>query len=203
MTCIMGMIEDGQTYIATDGFATTEDCERKHILCRKLFVSDKHDYVVAFAGHIRTGQLLYPESGFEFPDSIYQIPNHMFLWLNQFETLGKDEIQSTIMQSNFIIATREKLYIVLMDLQISEVDPEFGYVALGSGTPFAMGSLHTSGQLGDYLTPKERLELAMDAASASIKNVGKPYTIVSYDEAIAQYKYKKPRTKRKTRTKKT
>lgn len=203
MTCLIGMIQDGKTYIGTDGYATTDDCERKQIICRKLFVSDKYQYVVAFAGHIRTGQLLYPESGFEFPKDIYAIPNHMYLWLREFEVFGKCDLQSTIMQSNFLIATKDKLYVILMDLQISEVDPEFGYTALGSGTPYAMGSLYTSGQLGDYLTPKERIQLAMDAAAENVKNVGGPYHIYSYPEAIKALKTTKAGTKTKTRTKKT
>jgi len=202
MTCIIGMIHEGKSYLGADGYATTDDCERKQILCRKVFVSDQHDYVIAFAGHIRTGQLLYPESGFEFPEDIYMIPNSMYLWLREFEVLGKCDVQSTIMQSNFLIATKDKLYVILMDMQISEVDPEFGYTALGSGTPYAMGSLYTSSQLGEYLTPKERIQLAMDAASENVKNVGGPYEIYSYDEAMKTLKPKKARTKRKTRTKK-
>jgi len=197
------MIQDGKTYIGADGYATTDDCERKQIMCRKMFVSDKYQYIVAFAGHIRTGQLLYPESGFKFPSNIYDIPNSMYLWLREFEVLGKCDLQSSIMQSNFLVATKDKLYVILMDMQISEVDPEFGYTALGSGTPYAMGSLYTSSQLGDYLTPQERIQLAMDSSAENVKNVGGPYQIYSYPEALKILKPKKAGTPRKTRTKKT
>jgi ATP-dependent protease HslVU (ClpYQ) peptidase subunit len=196
------MIHEGKTYIGADGYATTDDCERKQIMCRKMFISDKYQYVVAFAGHIRTGQLLYPESGFKFPKDIYDIPNSMYLWLREFEVLGKCELQSSIIQSNFLVATKDKLYVILMDMQISEVDPDFGYTALGSGTPYAMGSLFTSAQLGDYLTPQERIQLAMDSSAENVKNVGGPYQIYSYPEAIKALK-PKPRTKTKARTKKT
>jgi ATP-dependent protease HslVU (ClpYQ) peptidase subunit len=211
MTCLVGIIQDGKTYIGTDGFATTEDCERKPIICRKLFVSD--NYVVAFAGHIRTGQLLYPESGFEFPKDVYQIPNHIYLWLREFEVVGKDELSTAVIHSNFLIATKDKLYEILMDMSVSEIDPECGFTAIGSGTPYAMGSLYTSAHtlntLGEIIDPKTRIRLALDTAAEFIRNVGPPFQIYSYEEAIKALKIKKvtktkPKKKKKkiTRTKK-
>jgi len=202
----VGLIQDGKTYIGADGFATTEDCERKPIVCRKMFVSGK--YVVAFAGHIRTGQLLYPENGFTFPDNMYEIPNHMYLWLREFEAVGKDEAQMAIIQSNFLIATKNKLYEILMDLNISEIsEAQGGYTAVGSGTPYAMGSLYTSALYDTpKLNPKARLELALNAAAEYVRNVGQPYSIYSYDEAIKAFpktkKYVNKKKKVKTRTKK-
>lgn len=207
MTCLVGLIQDGQTYIGTDGYATTEDCERKPIICRKLFASDQ--YIVAFAGHIRTGQLLYPESGFEFPEDIYQIPNAMYLWLREFEVIGKDDTQMGHIQSNFLILTKHKIYEILMDLSISEIDSDSGYTATGSGSPFAMGSLYTTSLVEDEpLPPKVRLEIALNAAAEYIKSCGPPYSIYSYDEAIKDLstEKKKPQKKKKgvskTRTKK-
>jgi ATP-dependent protease HslVU (ClpYQ) peptidase subunit len=208
MTCLVGIIQDGKTYIGADGYASTDDCERKPIVCRKMFVSGK--YVVAFAGHIRTGQLLYPEGGFEFPDDMYQIPNHIYLWLREFEAIGKDEAQMAIIQSNFLIATKNKLYEILMDLNISEVDPDCGYTAVGSGTPYAMGSLYTTAIHNKY-TPDNpihqvgRIEMALNAAAEFVKNVGQPYNIFSYEDAIKSLKVKnlqKIKKKNITRTKK-
>ena len=197
MTVLVGVIQDGQTYIGTDGYATTEDCERKHIICRKLFVNGP--YVIAFAGHIRTGQLLYPESGFEMPEDIYMIPNAMYLWLREFEVIGKDESQMGMIASNFLILREDKMYSILMDMQISEIDPELGYTAIGGGCPFALGSLYTS---TNYKDPKKRILTALDAASEFHKGCGRPYSIYSYAEAIAEFSVQKPKKKRKTRTKK-
>jgi hypothetical protein len=162
--------------------------------------------MVAFAGHIRTGQLLYPESGFVFPDDIYQIPNHIYLWLREFEVIGKDDNQMAIIASNFLIATKDKLYEVLMDLQISEIDPEYGFTALGSGSPYAYGSLYTSA-LDPCMVdmPKDRMQLAMEAAAEYVKNVGPPYSYYSFKEAKRLLKCTHVReegTKKKTRTKK-
>lgn len=184
MTCLVGLIQNGKTYIGADGYATTDDCERKPIVCRKIFKSGK--YVVAFAGHIRTGQLLYPESGFEFPDDMYQIPNAMYLWLREFEAVGKDDNQMGMIASNFLIATKNQLLEVLIDLNISEIDPEVGYTAIGSGCPFAMGSLYTTSFT--RMPPKKRLEMALKAANAYVKNCGPPYQIYSYYEAIRTLK---------------
>lgn len=204
MTCLVGLMQGGKAYIGVDGYATTDECERKPIICRKVFASD--NYVVAFAGHIRTGQLLYPESGFNFPEDIYQIPNHMYLWLREFEAIGKDEVQMAMMQSNFLILKDNRLYEILMDMQISEIDPNMGFTALGSGTPFAMGSLYTTSLVedSDALSPKVRIQLALDSAAEFIKNVGPPYQIYSYEEAL-KLPYKKLKTKeskKKPRTKK-
>lgn len=205
MTCLVGVIQDGKTYIGTDGYASTEDCERKHIICRKLFVSGP--YVVAFAGHIRTGQLLYPESGFEFPEDIYMIPNAMYMWLREFEAIGKDEAQMGIIASNFLILTKDKMYTVLMDMQISEIDPALGYTAMGSGSPFALGSLYTTALIeeGDALPAEVRLKVALDAASEFSKNCGEPFSVYSYEKAmkeLAPPKSLKSKKKKKTRTKK-
>ena len=190
MTCLIGMIQNGKTYIGADGYATTDDCERKPIVCRKIFKSGR--YVIAFAGHIRTGQLLYPESGFEFPDDIYQIPNAMFLWLQNFDVLGKDENQMGMMASNFLIATKNNLYEILMDMQISEIDPNEGYTALGSGTPYAMGSLYSTSFT--RMPPKKRIGMALDAANRFVKNCGPPYQIYTFPEAQRTLKctYYKP-----------
>ncbi len=185
MTCLAGLIQGGKTYIGVDGYATTDDCERKPIICRKIFVSGR--YVVAFAGHIRTGQLLYPESGFEFPDDIYQIPNAIYLWLREFEVIGKDESQMAMIASNFLIATEDRLYEVLMDMQISELDPNPGFTAIGSGTPYAMGSLYTTHKYGK-MPPKKRVEMALQTASEYAKNCGPPYQIYSYKEARRKLK---------------
>jgi 20S proteasome alpha/beta subunit len=89
-----------------------------------------------------------------------------------------------------------------MDLQISEIDPNLGYCSIGSGGPFAMGSLYTTAKTKQ--SPKTRLKTALDAASEFSKGCGRPYEIYSYDEAMESlnsvpYKTKK---KRKTRTKK-
>jgi ATP-dependent protease HslVU (ClpYQ) peptidase subunit len=202
MTCLIGLIQDGETYLGADGFATTEDCERKPIVCRKIFVSD--NYLVAFAGHIRTGQLLYPESGFVFPKDIYQIPNHMFLWLREFDAIGKDDAHMAIIQSNFLIATKDKIYEVLMDMQISELDPECGYTALGSGTPYSLGSLYTTALMDKIPPPKARIELALYSAAEFVKNIGPPYNIYSHSEAMKLLKTKKIKKSKviKTRTKK-
>lgn len=196
MTCLIGLIQDGKTYLGADGYATTDDCERTSIICRKMFVSD--NYVVAFAGHIRTGQLLYPESGFEFPDDMYQIPNAMYLWLREFEAIGHDETQVAIIQSNFLIATRDKIYEILSDMQISEIDPSIGYTALGGGAPYAMGSLYTTSliEYGDTLPPKVKIQVALNAAAEYVKNVGPPYHIYSYTEAIKAMSVKKEKSNR-------
>ena len=199
MTCLIGLIQDGQAYIGADGYATTEDGERKPIIARKIFTSGK--YLVAFSGHIRTGQLLYPESGFEFPDDIYQIPNHMYLWLREFEVIGKDEAQMGMICCNLMIAYNNKLYEIMADMQISEIDPTVGYTALGSGTQFAMGNLYATSHFS--MGAKERIQMALDVASEFTGSCGPPYYIYSYNEAMKSlkstlYKHKKTRTKKKS-----
>jgi ATP-dependent protease HslVU (ClpYQ) peptidase subunit len=87
-----------------------------------------------------------------------------------------------------------------MDLQISEIDPALGYTAIGSGCPFALGSLYTTAKTKQ--SPMTRLRTALDAASEFSKGCGKPFEIYSYDEAIKTLGPKKYTKKRKTRTKK-
>jgi len=184
MTCLIGMIDNGTPYIGVDGYATTEDCEKKPIVCRKVFKSGR--YIVAFAGHIRTGQLLYPESGFEFPDDIYQIPNKMYLWLREFEAVGKDESNMGIIATNFIIATEDNIYEIYIDMQISELDKNIGYTAMGSGSPFALGSLYTTSFT--KMRPKKRIQMALDCTHEFVGSCGAPYQIFTYKEAMKTLK---------------
>jgi ATP-dependent protease HslVU (ClpYQ) peptidase subunit len=179
MTCLIGLLQGGKTYIGADGYATTQDCEKKPVICRKLFKSGK--YIIAFAGQIRTGQLLYPESGFRFPDTVYQIPNSMYQWLSQYEAIGKDETQVGIINANFLIITKDRIYSILGDLSMSEIDPTIGYTAVGSGSDFAMGSLYSTNKT--RMSAKKRIQEAFDAASAFLKNCGPPYSIYSYSGA--------------------
>jgi ATP-dependent protease HslVU (ClpYQ) peptidase subunit len=90
-----------------------------------------------------------------------------------------------IIASNFMIMTKDNIYEIYMDMQISEINKKIGYTAMGSGSPFALGSLYTSGQLKQSKkTPKERIGIALDCASNFAKNCGKPFSVYSWEEAM-------------------
>ena len=77
MSCVVGLIQNGMVYIGSDGLATTEEGERRPVICIKIFTNK--EYLIGFAGSVRHGQLLGPKfldapaSVYDFPDAIREV----------------------------------------------------------------------------------------------------------------------------------
>ena len=171
MSCIIGLVDKKKVYLGSDGIASTEDGDKHPVNAIKIF--RRGSYLFGYAGSIRTGQIVQR--------STYKIPTNIWGWPDLireqittkgviFTTEGNGELQG----SNFIIAHKGKLYELLCDFQLNEVN-EIGYTAIGSGSTVALGSLYTSNGL-DF-TPEQRVYLALDAATQFVASCGPPYTI--------------------------
>lgn len=171
MSCVIGLIDHKKVYIAADGLATTEDGEARPIIAIKIF--KKGPYLVGFAGSIRTGQIIQ-RSRYAAPKSIWGWPDIIREQITEKGAMYSGEGHSEMQGSNFVIAHKGKLYEILSDFQINEVN-ETGFTSIGSGSMAAYGSLFTSKDMG--MTPEERLTLALDSASFFVKSCGPPYVI--------------------------
>ena len=173
MSCVVGLIKGDKLFMGSDGRASTNDGEIRPINAEKLFWND--EYLIGFAGGVRTGQLLKPEY-FEPPDEILKMPNAIMQQLANFGSLATNEDQISVQNSNILIGFKGKLYEILVDFQMNEVYGD--YLAIGSGAPYALGSLYSSKRVR---TGERRVLMALKAAAEFDGHCGPPYFIESME----------------------
>jgi ATP-dependent protease HslVU (ClpYQ) peptidase subunit len=168
MSCVIGLVEDGQIYFGADGYATTEEGERRPIITKKLLRNK--DYLIGYTGSVRTGQLINPHD-FDAPDDINDLSESLRKHLYARGCVATNEMNLHMQPCNFLIAYKHKFYEILMDFQLNEVMGNF--TAIGSGAPYAMGAMHIL--IRTKLKPVEKLELALKAASTYHTTCGPPF----------------------------
>lgn len=82
----------------------------------------------------------------------------------------------------FIVGYNGNLYTIYGDYQVGRHHEN--YSSVGCGSEFALGSLHSSDKID--LDPKERLTMALDAASHFSAGVAGPYTFLTLEASAAQ-----------------
>ena len=70
------------------------------------------------------------------------------------------------------------IYVIEGDFNVGV--PRDNYYAIGGGSPFAFGSLHST--RGSSLTPVQRVTMALEAAAAYKAGVRGPFTILQLPE---------------------
>ena len=175
MSTVIGIVDNGKVWVGADSYATTPSGERRRVICEKMFMNGP--YLIAFIGSVRSGQVLKPHS-FKAPKSIYDFPDKM---VEQFKQKGclatTSDSQTAVQEANFLIATPDgKLFEILLDFQMNEIKD---YTAIGSGSPFAIGSLYTTRDWGD---PRRRMLAAFEVAGVYDMSTGPPYIIEEFLE---------------------
>ena len=171
MSCVIGIVQGKKVWLGAESCATTGDGERRYNKLQKIFRNGP--YLIAFIGNVRPGQVVMP--GWKPPKDIKDFPDALIERFTMKGCIGIDsEDQSVTQATNFLIAFKNKLYEILIDFQMNEVDT---YTSIGSGSEFAMGSLHTTKSM--KFSPKKRIELALDAAVYHSTSCAGPYLIRS------------------------
>jgi len=173
MSCVVGLLKSGKLYMGSDGRATTDEGEKRPIVATKLFWNN--EFLIGFAGSVRTGQLLKPEY-FKVPDSISDLPDSIIQHLGSKGSLATSDDQLAMQNCNVLIGFEGKLYEILSDFQLNEVYGDF--LAVGSGSSYAMGSLYTSKRVK---SGEKRVLTALKTASYFDSACGPPYTIEVMD----------------------
>lgn len=175
MSTIIGIIDNGKIWMGSDSYATTADGERRRILNRKMFYNAP--YLIGHVGGIRAGQVIRSEY-FDPPENIFEFPDKLREQMNNKGCLATNPDDHTSMQSsNFLIANQNgQLFEILSDFQINEV---VDFVAIGSGSPYALGSLWTTRSWSDS---KRRIIAALKAATTYDMSTGPPYIIEEFLE---------------------
>lgn len=190
MTCIVGLIQDGTVYIGGDsrivcGWQTTTAGEST----AKVFRLG--DMLIGVAGSMRIDQVIrYAFVPPEHPDGMDPIAYLVGpLATAMRECLranaciksesGTDIMKADDNETSLLIAYRGRLFRFCSNQAVLE--PPLGYDAIGGGSDFAYGSLHTSdvlshGALG-RIDARKRIDLALTAAAQFNMGVGAPFVI--------------------------
>lgn len=169
MSTIIGIVENGKVWIGADSRASTEDGDIRLVKCKKIFRNS--NYLFAFIGSVRGGQILYPHY-FEPPEDVWDLPDAIRNQCEKKGCLAITEQQITATICNYLIGHKGKLYEILIDFQMTEI-PE--YASVGSGSYYALGSLHTTNNMKNDFKPKVRIKLALEAAATFSGGTGKPF----------------------------
>jgi ATP-dependent protease HslVU (ClpYQ) peptidase subunit len=193
MTCIVGLVHNGVTYIGADSLGSN-DYRKLTRNDKKVFkLKDTPNAIIGFASSFRMGQLLMyatglidpkdePNINHEYivtkfiPNVIYLFEDGGFLRNHSGEKYG----------GTFLLGYKDKLFMIGEDYQVCE--PFNNYIACGSGEAFALGSLMTTENMN--LNPYERIRLALQAATKFAIGVEPPFYIINTkDDEVVEYKY--------------
>lgn len=201
MTCIVALKDGEDIWFGGDSAATDfGSLNRSQISFPKVFSKRTPEGDVAlfgFSGSFKIGQLL--KYRFIFPERTKNCEDDLeYLTCAFSETLRgvlndagflstDDDATHHIGNSEFLLAYRGNIYMVFGSFEILHVTDPFN--ASGSGSDFALGSLHTTEELS-RIKPKDRCLLALQTAEKYNAGVKAPFTIVSLKEEEKKFKKK-------------
>lgn len=184
MTCIVGLVHDGVTYIGADslgsnGYSKTvrED--------KKLFkLKDTNHAIIGATSSYRMIQLLmYAKDLIDKQDEPnidheYIVTKFIPNVINLFENGGYNRIHSGEKEGGtFLFAYKDSLYKIEDDYQVAISSNK--YDACGSGEYYALGSLYTTDK--SNLTPQNRIIKALESAEKFSVGVQRPFYIINTD----------------------
>lgn len=175
MTCIVGIQENGKVYIGGDS-AGVAGWDLSVWSDEKVFRNG--EFLFGFTHSFRMGQLLRfafsaPSRAENMEDYKYLVTNFTDAIRNCLKSGGfattKDGAE---VGGKFLFGYRGKLYCMQADYQVAKtVD---GYAAAGCGDSIALGSMFsTAGK-----APRERVEIALNAAERLSAGVRGPFTVM-------------------------
>ena len=118
MSCVVGLIQQGKVYIASDGLATTEEGERRPVICIKVFTNK--NYLIGYTGSVRHGQILGPRF-FDPPSSVYDFPDAARKIYEEKGAMLVNDTGQQMFASNVLIGHGGRLFELLIDYQMNEV----------------------------------------------------------------------------------
>lgn len=192
MTCIVGLVHDGVTYIGGDSLGSNGYTKVVREDKKVFKLKDTKNAVLGFTSSYRMGQLLMYAHGLidgrDEPNINHEylvtkfIPNVTRL----FENGGFSKNNSGEKYGGtFLLGYKDKLFEISDDYQVGISNNN--YNACGSGANFALGSLYSTE--GTELTPQQRIVKALQAAQEFSVSVQAPFYILNTnDDLIEEYK---------------
>lgn len=174
MTCIVGIVDDdGKVILGGDSAGSSGD----DISVRtdsKIF--RKGGMMFGCSGSFRIAQLI--KFGFDIPDyNERSTMAHMVKLASSLRSYLKKEgaFSGEEMDASILIAYMGKLFELHSDFQIAT--NEVPYSAVGSGAAYALGSLFSSYEHGEF-SAREALEVALKASEYNCASVKSPFVIL-------------------------
>jgi ATP-dependent protease HslVU (ClpYQ) peptidase subunit len=196
MTCIVGLIDNGITYIGADSLGSNgySKIVRKD---KKVFkLKDTSNAIIGYTSSFRMGQLLMYADGLidklsDYENKIdheYLVTKFIPRVINLFENGGYSRNNNGEKTGgDFLLGYKDKLYHIEGDFQVGE--SMLNYDACGCGKDFALGSLATTEKYKDTLSPQERIRLALQSATEFSVGVAPPYYILNTEnDEVVEYK---------------
>lgn len=182
MTCIVGLVHEGVTYIGADSLGSNTYVKTIREDKKVFKLKDTSNAVLGYTSSYRMGQLLMYKKGLidsrDEPDIDHEylvtkfIPNIITL----FEDSGFGKSESGEKSGGtFLLGYKDKLYKIHDDYQVEE--PFYNFEACGSGEEVALGSLHTTKNYD--LSPEDRILQALRSASEFSVGVQAPFYIMN------------------------
>lgn len=192
MTCIVGLVHDGITYIGADSLGSNGSLKVVRQDKKVFKLKDSESAILGYTSSFRMGQLLMYAQGLidsrDEPniDHEYLVTKFIPNVINTFENGGFGKNYSGEKQGGvFLLGYKDKLFRIESDYQVGI--PMLNYDTCGCGEEFALGSLHTTDGL--ELTPEKRIHNALRAASEFSVGVQAPFYILNTsNNEIIEYK---------------
>jgi ATP-dependent protease HslVU (ClpYQ) peptidase subunit len=156
MSCVIGLIDGKDVYIASDTRGSSDGGDIRPTRAQKIFRVGK--YLFGAVGSARGCQIL-DSYYFDPPDNILGFPDALREHCRDKGCLAVTDEQTEAWVSNLVIGVEGRLYEILVDFHVSPIDK---FTSVGSGSNYAMGSLRTTQELN--IDPIKRIELAMMCA---------------------------------------
>jgi ATP-dependent protease HslVU (ClpYQ) peptidase subunit len=178
MTCIVGLVENGNVWIGGDSAGVSGYCLTKRA-DEKVFKKD--EFIFGFTSSFRMGQLIRYKLNIPKIEEGQGIEDYLYTKFldaviqcfrdNQFAKLSNNEVTG----GTFLFGFRGGLYQVEGDFQIGKQYANFD--AVGCGQDIALGCLY--GLSKNDCGPKEKLKIALEAAESYSAGVRGPFHFVS------------------------
>lgn len=180
MTCIVAIKEEGKLFFGADSFISDSETDIAYPM-KSPKVFRNGEFLFAYCGSVRAGKIFQYDLQLPEPD-LHHLDKYMnteFITAlgacSQKNKLITDENDKENDLADLIVGIDGRLFEIQSHSQAIELYVD--YMSLGSGSKFALGSLHTTSTLD--ISPKERLRLALEASAAYSMTVGKPFNYLS------------------------
>lgn len=193
MTCIIGLTENGVTWMGGDSLATSW-YDGDVIQERKIFkLLDTSNAILGFSGSVRDLNILHYAENLidkrDEPDIDHKyivtkfIPSVSKLLGNNGRNISDKGINE--FESYFLLAYKDKLWKIENNYAVLSHNNK--YESIGCGCDYALGSLYSTEQ--SKLTPVERIHMALQAASKFSVGVASPFYIINTkNDEVVEFK---------------
>jgi hypothetical protein len=183
MTCIVGVMDGEHVYLGADSCGS-DDHTKVVRLDPKVFV--RGQFVIGFIDSFRMGQVLRyklnpPEQSDDVDDYEYMVTSFIDSVRTCLRSAGFAKKENDVEEGGtFLVGYRGQLYCINDDYQVGIAAEN--YEAIGAGEEFAKGALFALNASTKRTTTKERIRIALEAASQFAMGVSGPFNYVSTKE---------------------